>query len=270
VNNFAQVFESACLAELQAIKPGNVHVFADGHGMVVEDFIVSAKAAAVVIVLPELSVGQRIRRAVEATWAAVGCNTNLGIVLLAAPLIEAALKQKPITAVLADLTQDDALEVFAAIVQANPAGLGESAQHDVKVSPHCTLLQAMMEAAQRDKIAYQFANNYADIFDFGLPLYRQALERWQNPEWATTALYLGFLTQFPDSHLVRKFGLGVAEAVQQKAEIHNSVLLQCDNPKNTLGKLLRFDKELKSQHINPGTSADLTVATLLVEGLSLA
>jgi triphosphoribosyl-dephospho-CoA synthase len=104
----------------------------------------------------------------------------------------------------------------------------------------------------------------------GLPLYRQALERWQNPEWATTALYLGFLTQFPDSHLVRKFGLGVAEAVQQKAEIHNSVLLQCDNPKNTLGKLLRFDKELKSQHINPGTSADLTVATLLVEGLSLA
>ncbi|MEY4929079.1 MAG: hypothetical protein RL279_818, partial [Pseudomonadota bacterium] len=39
-----QAYRNACLAELQAIKPGNVHVFADGHGMTVHDFIKSADA----------------------------------------------------------------------------------------------------------------------------------------------------------------------------------------------------------------------------------
>lgn len=267
VNNIALAFEAACMAELQAIKPGNVHAFADGHGMVLADFVTSAKVAAEVIALPDLSVGRRISKAIVATWAAVDCNTNLGILLLAAPLIEAALKQKTLSDVLADLTQDDAAEAFAAINQANPAGLGDSARYDVKNSLQCTLLQAMQEAATRDKIAYQYANNYVDVLEFGLPLYRQALSRWQNAAWATTALYLGFLAQFPDSHIVRKYGLNAAEEVQSQAETHRAALLGRDNPKTYLGELLRFDKELKSQKINPGTSADLTVATLLAAAL---
>ncbi len=269
MNNIALAFEAACIAELQAIKPGNVHVFADGHGMVIADFAASAKAAAEVIALPELSVGQRIKRAVEATWAAVDCNTNLGIVLLAAPLIDAAVKEKPLVDVLAGLTQGDAAEAFAAIAKANPAGLGDSALYDVKTSPQGTLLQAMCEAAPRDKIAYQYANDYADVLEFGVPLYRQALSRWQNSAWATTAVYLAFLAQFPDSHVVRKYGLSVAEDVQKQAVAHRAALLCRDNPKTYLGELLRFDQALKNQHINPGTSADLTVATLLVESLEL-
>jgi len=255
------------MAELQANKPGNVHAFSDGHGMVLADFVASAKAAAVVIALPDLSVGQRIKQAIDATWDAVNCNTNLGIVLLAAPLIEAAVKEKPLADVLADLTQDDATEAFAAIVKASPAGLGDSDMYDVKTPPQCTLLQAMREAAPRDKIAYQYANNYPDVLELGIPLYRQVLTRWQNSAWATTEVYLAFLAKCPDSHVVRKYGLSVAEGVQKKAEIHHEALLGCDNPKTFLGELLRFDQALKNQHINPGTSADLTVATLLAECL---
>ncbi|MFM9912789.1 MAG: triphosphoribosyl-dephospho-CoA synthase [Methylophilaceae bacterium] len=268
MNEIAAIFEAACMAELQAIKPGNVHVFADGHGMVVADFVASAKAAASVIALPELSVGQRISQAIDATWAAVGCNTNLGIVLLAAPLIESAVKKKPLAEVLAGLTQDDAVEAFAAIVKANPAGLGDSARYDVKSIPPCTLLQAMHEAAPRDKLAYQYANNYVDVLEFGVPLYRQVLSRWQNPAWATTLLYLEYLAQFPDSHVVRKYGWAEAEKLQIEAKKHCVALQGCDNPKTILGELLHFDKALKHQGINPGTSADLTVATLLMESLS--
>ena len=81
---------AACQAELQALKPGNVHVFADGHGMSVADFEASAAASAGALTDPALPVGERILRAVRRSRRAAGCNTNLGILLLCAPLAAAA------------------------------------------------------------------------------------------------------------------------------------------------------------------------------------
>lgn len=262
----AEAFESACLAELQAIKPGNVHVFADGHGMVVDDFVKSAHAAAQAIAQPGLGVGQRILQAVEATWAAVGCNTNLGIVLLAAPLVQSELLQIPLPEVLAGLTREDAEHAFRAILLASPAGLGDSPRYDVRDIPQVTLLEAMREAAPRDRIAHQYATGYEDIFDFGVPRYREAYARWENQAWAVTAVYLGFMARFPDSHVLRKYGENAALALQKQADIHERLFLDCDNPKTYLGELLRWDAQLKRSHINPGTSADLTVTTICASG----
>ena len=67
----SQAFKNACMAELAALKPGNVHIFADGHGMTVQDFVASADAAASVIAKPECSLGQRIFASVQATQRAV-------------------------------------------------------------------------------------------------------------------------------------------------------------------------------------------------------
>ena len=90
VNAIAEAFIAACRDEIEAPKPGNVHVFADGHGMTVTDFLRSAEAAAPALSNPSLPVGARILAAVEATFAAAGMNTNLGIILLCAPLAAAA------------------------------------------------------------------------------------------------------------------------------------------------------------------------------------
>ncbi len=90
-NLIAQEFKAACMAELQALKPGNVHIFADGHGMTIHDFIKSADSVSAVIAQPDLSLGQRIFVSVQATQNAVACNTKLGIILLCAPLIHAVL-----------------------------------------------------------------------------------------------------------------------------------------------------------------------------------
>lgn len=266
-HTIAAAFEAACLAELQAIKPGNVHIFADGHGMVVGDFIKSAHAAAHVIALPGLTVGQRIVQAIDATWEAVGCNTNLGIVLLAAPLVQAASLCVPVHEVLAGLTLQDAADCFRAIVRVSPAGLGDSPRHDVHAAPQATLLEAMQEAAARDRIAWQYANDYADIFDFGLPRYREAFARWDNAAWAATAVHLGFMAHYADSHVARKYGEAAAESLRAEADLHENALLQCENPKTYLAELLRFDARLKRDRLNPGTSADLTVATLLMVSL---
>ena len=281
----ANAFKAACMAELEALKPGNVHIFADGHGMTVQDFILSAEAASAVIAQPHLSLGQRILLSVQATQDAVKINTNLGIILLCAPLIHtalaAALQQGTLTfmqtlkLVLANTTIADAEQTFAATRLANPAGLGESAQHDVHQAATCTLLTAMQTAANRDlsnntlasdMIALQYTNNYAQIME-SVMLYQQALVRWQRPAWAATAVHLHFMAHYCDSHIVRKYGETIAKLVQSEALEHESVFLKAYNPKNYLTPLLKFDEALKKRGLNPGTSADLTVATLLMANL---
>ena len=269
----AVAFRSACLAELEALKPGNVHIFADGHGMVVQDFIKSAEAAASVIAQPGLTVGQRIFSAIEATWKAVGCNTNLGIILLSAPLIHAVLHGKQSTLrerlreVLQGLTVADAELAYQAILQASPAGLGESARYDVHATPSVTLLEAMREAQGRDLIAKQYANGFADVFGIGITRYKETLQRWGRPAWATTAVYLGFLAEFADSHIARKYGEAIALAVREECKTHEQALLALENPKTYQRTLLEFDTDLKARGLNPGTSADLTVATVLAVSL---
>jgi triphosphoribosyl-dephospho-CoA synthase len=265
-----QLFKQACLDEIAVLKPGNVHVYADGHGMVVDDFIKSADAASQVIAQENISVGQRILLAVNATWDKVGCNTNLGIILLAAPVVHTALQcqstpfQTQLSETLCDLTVDDAVCVYQAIQRANPAGLGKVEEHDVANAPNITLLEAMRAAQTHDLIAKQYVNVYQDIIEFGIPIYQQAFVKWQRSGWATTLVYLAYLSTLKDSHIARKYGDELATRIQLKAKVHYDVLSSMENPKLYFKELLVFDRELKDQKINPGTSADLTVATLLI------
>jgi triphosphoribosyl-dephospho-CoA synthase len=264
------------MAELQAIKPGNVHVFADGHGMTVHDFIKSADATAKLISHAGLTVGQRILQAVKATQSAVGMNTNLGLILLCAPLVHAALSPaseldlaQNLAKVLDGLTVDDGAFAAQAILLAKPAGLGSATKHDVQAEIGVNLKQLMADAADRDFIAWQYANNYDTIFCDALPRFLTAKQAWQDQAkvnsdvWAATAVYLAFLARHPDSHIVRKHGIGKAQAVCLEAQAIEADYAKTDNPKLMQARLLEWDASLKRRDINPGTSADLTVATLL-------
>ena len=268
----AKAFVAACLAELEAPKAGNVHRFAPGHGMSAEDFVLSAKASAEPLTRAGARVGARVRNAVAATLTAVGQNTNLGILLLCAPLAAAAERDEDrlrdaLVATLEDLDRDDASSVFAAIVAANPAGLGESARHDVRAPADVTLREAMAEAEGRDRIARQYVTAYKDIFALGLPALGEARERSDDPKWATLAVYLVYLTTAPDTHIARKFGSGTAEAVRREAEFWRKALDAADDPTLLLDGLLEWDASLKTRGLNPGASADLTVATLFADSL---
>jgi triphosphoribosyl-dephospho-CoA synthase len=267
----AAAFKWACLAELDAPKPGNVHVFSAGHGMTVEQFVRSAAAATGPLSAPGARVGARILTAVEATLAAVGVNTNLGIILLCAPLAAAAEMansdlRAAVAEILRDLDKDDADLAFRAIVRATPAGLGRSARYDVFEPATVSLLQAMIEAAERDGVARQYANNFADVFEFGLPIL-EAKRFEADPKWATLATYLGFLSAFPDSHIVRKLGAQSAAEVSRKAATLRASLQTAEDAAQLLPDILVWDAALKADDINPGTSADLTVATLFAHRL---
>jgi triphosphoribosyl-dephospho-CoA synthase len=268
----AAAFKQACLDELDAPKPGNVHVFAAGHRMTASEFVRSAEAAAAPLAAVGARVGTRILGAVDATLAAVGINTNLGIILLCAPLAAAADAASPIlraalAQVLDSLDIEDAELAFRAIARAAPAGLGRAERYDVFEPATVTLKQAMAAAADRDRIAYQYARAFEDVFQLGEPALEAALSRSADPRWATLAVYLAFLSAFPDSHIVRKHGLATAQDICRAAAPFHGRLQSGEDAAALLTDLLAFDATLKDKGINPGTSADLTVATLFAHRL---
>lgn len=260
-------FREACAAELAALKPGNVHRHAAGHGMTVEDFLRSAAAAAAPLCRAGAALGERVLGAVAATRAAVGQNTNLGIVLLCAPLAMAAERSGPdlragVRAAIAASSLADADQVFRAIALAAPGGLGSAPRHDVRQAATVTLPIAMAEAASRDSVARQWATGFADVFDEGLAAFRAALARWGDEPWAATDAYLRLLARLPDSHIARKHGASAAEAVRREAQAALACLDAAADPEAMVPDLLAWDASLKRRGLNPGTSADLTVATI--------
>ncbi|WP_026608565.1 triphosphoribosyl-dephospho-CoA synthase [Methylocapsa acidiphila] len=272
MTEIAEAFIASCRDEIEAPKPGNVHIFAAGHGMTAQEFLRSAEVSAPAISDPSASVGQRILGAIEATWASVGTNTNLGIVLLCAPLAKAAQAggalRPALKSVLAELTRADAAAAFRAILRASPAGLGDAPRHDVRDAPDVTLLEAMQAAADRDRIAFQYASNFIDVFETGLSALAAARGRgWKEP-WPTVEVYLAFLAGFPDSHIARKKGPEIAAAVQSEAKDLRNRFVGFSNPSDALPELLSFDQRLKTARLNPGTSADLTVATVFADRLA--
>ncbi len=266
----AEAFIASCEDELRAPKPGNVHLFSPGHGMEAQDFIDSARAAAGPLTAAGAGVGDRILGAIEATWARVGQNTNLGIVLLCAPLAHAALTAesgdlaRETARVLAALDLEDAEKTFRAITMARPAGLGSAPQHDVTAPARGTLLDAMRAAAGRDRIAFQYAQGFADVFSTGRTSLAASRARNLTPEMTTLLLYLEFLSAFPDSHVARKFGPAAAEALSAEARETAARIKACDQAL-AFEIALEFDASLKRRGLNPGTSADLTVASLFAD-----
>lgn len=262
----AALFERACIAELEALKPGNVHRFAPGHGMTVADFAASAAAAAPALARPGARLGVRILGAVRATRAEVGCNTNLGILLLCAPLAVAAERPEPlrtaVATVLAAADRADAQKVYAAIRLAAPAGLGQVAEADVAREPRIPLLEAMRLAEARDRIAWNWTHDLADLFETGMPLLEALTRRGWSEPWALAGLHLQFLSQLPDSHIARKFGPETAEALTTEAAPLARRLLAAEEPTAFVPELLAFDAALKIRGFNPGTTADLVVASL--------
>ena len=261
-----QIAQLACLLEATARKPGNVHRFRDFDDAHYLDFLLSAVAIAGPFDESlESGVGRTILRAVEATRRVVSTNTNLGMILLLAPLAAVPIGQdlrKGVETVLASTTIEDASLVYRGIRLARPGGLGKAEDQDVDAEPTITLREAMTLAADRDLVARQYALGFADVFDRALPALRLALDRGRPLETAIVATYLDFLAHRPDTLIARKRGDVVALEASRRA----SEVLEAGWPDAPEGAeaLARFDAWLRldGHARNPGATADLTTAAL--------
>jgi triphosphoribosyl-dephospho-CoA synthase len=275
-------FAWACALDVAAPKPGNVSAAAPGHRMQAGDFLLSAAAAAPFVAADGARVGERIEGAIRATRECVAVNTNLGIVLLAAPLLAAAeampsdahALRGALRRVLAGLDVEDARAAYRAIALASPGGLGRADEQDVRAEPTVDLLAAMTLAAGRDRIARQYASAFEDVFERGLPAFAdsraRALAAGASPAAAARAAmlrcHLEFLAAFPDSHIVRGRGDAPAHSVMAEAAPWLARARRGDVQDDPA--LLRWDAALKARGLNPGTTADLCVACALASALA--
>lgn len=266
-------FLRACALDVAVRKPGNVSIHSAGHGMQAEQFLSSAQVAADALCQSGARVGERIEAAVRATRSAVGCNTNLGIVLLCAPLAAAAEQPGPLrqalARVLSGLDRQDAAAAFRAIALAQPGGLGEAPEADVRRPAEVSLLQAMRLAADRDRIARQYRDGFAELFELGLAALPPGFELVEDPVPVAPvqALFLAWLASASDSHIVRKQGEVVAQNVMAAAQHwrgRDAAAIGFDADPG----FRAWDEGLKAAAVNPGTSADLCVATLMLAGLT--
>ncbi len=264
-----------CNLDVQSLKPGNISVYSEAKDLRVDDFLNSAEVSAAPITQPNITLGKRILQAVEATQEAVNTNTNLGMVLLIAPLIHARYAAKDVTKIQQSLQEvlqltsvQDAHDVYSAIRLANPGGMGEQDNQDISEEPNVTLLNTMEIAADRDLIAAQYATNFEDIFSFGIGRYRNLLAKWEEEKWAVTGLFLAFLAHYPDSLIERKYGQLKAREISDMISDLEMELCRSDSPGRYEAQLLEIDRQLKYDLINPGTTADLTAASIFAAGLS--
>jgi triphosphoribosyl-dephospho-CoA synthase len=260
--------QAACLLEATARKPGNVHRFLDFDGTHFLDFALSAQAIGPALDrAPEAGIGPTVLAAVRATRAVVATNTNLGIVLLLAPLAAVPLDRplRPdLDAVLARTTVDDARCVYQAIRLAQPGGLGRVDEEDVSREPERTLWEVMALAAGRDSVAAQYMNGFADVLDRAHPILSRRLSEGRPLETAIIGTHLGLLAGLPDTLIARKRGAAVAEEASRRAADvldagwpdRDDGLRRCHD----LDRWLRADGHAR----NPGTTADLVTAALFV------
>ena len=262
--------EMACLLEVSAEKPGNVTRRKDFNDTCFEDFVISAAAIGSAFRrAADASVGETIIQAIRATRRFVGVNTNLGIVLLLAPLAKAAgsdhsdALRPALSSVLKRLTVYDTRLTYEAIRLARPAGMGKVQRYDLQeTNVDITLRKAMGQARDRDALAREYVTDFEITFEVGLNALQRILEQGAGISEAVVQTYLTILMQVPDTLIARKNGMEAARKVSGRA----GQVLKYGGIFSAKGKaaLKKFDLDLrdKGHTLNPGTTADLTAAVL--------
>jgi len=264
--NIAEAIRLACVLEVTARKPGNVHPEASFADLKYEHFVTSAAVAAPALAAAgDTGVGRAIHMAAVRTHAATGRNTNLGTLLLIAPLAAVPAQQslrEGIDRVLCGLGIEDARFTYDAIRLMQPGGMGLVESEDISGVPTCTLLECMQLAADRDLVALQYANGYQPVIYDALDLLAQCVQTSQAWDQTVITLQLSLMSHYPDTLIERKCG---PETARESADRAKRILdAGWPDAVRSRSLLKEFDSWLRNDghRRNPGTTADLIAACL--------
>jgi len=268
--SIGKLAETACVMEVLAPKPGNVYPGAEWNfrNTTVLDFLKSARAIAPVFDQAErLTVGELVLQGVQATRGQVSTNTNLGQLLLLAPLAVALARRGVISPdavndILNSLTVDDSIMVYQAIRLAQPGGMGQKNDHDIHDTPTRPLLQIMQMVQAEDAIAQAYATGFTRIFQTGLSALMQAIYAGHAWRDCIVSCHMELLA-LGDTLIRRKAGAEAETMVALRAREINEYK---SDPVAYARQLAAFDTLLRSNgnRLNPGATADLVTATLFV------
>lgn len=282
IDDRALVIRAACVLEATAPKVGNVHPGARFNDLTFEHFVAAADITALTManVRDVDSMGPAMLAAIRQTRSATGTNVNLGIVLLLGPLLAGEpdfdtgcdlLRWKSgVARTLNQLTEQHGGYVAAAIAAADAGGLVQdsvSASDPLNINQYrdCgeriapyDLIQAMRSAADRDRIAEQYAGGFVDLFDHVVPTIRDSVIETGDLLGGIVKAHVRLIADRGDSLIARKNGRAASESARQWAA---ECLRSYDQH-----SVRRFDARLREDDhkMNPGTTADLVAAGLYV------
>tara|TARA_B100000579_G_scaffold126324_1_gene101914 strand:+ start:1216 stop:2061 length:846 start_codon:yes stop_codon:yes gene_type:complete len=277
-NQVKMAFEYACKLDVFSIKPGNVLLNHPAYGMTHKDFLQGSMACSDTICEPNLDIGEKIYQSVSSSMDVVGCNTNLGIILLCVPIVEAiylnkdhTFEQDNLKKVIDNIDAKQTQKIYKAINIASAGGMGEKSEFDLKKSKkiNFTFFEAMKYASSYDYIAFQYSTYFDNIINNLAPCWRKYFKKMNSDENATTALFMEFISNNPDSLIARKHGVDKAIEVSDRFVDLSKEYNESENPNKLNNKLLLLDSELKIQGLNPGTTADVVVASIFLNRLGL-
>jgi triphosphoribosyl-dephospho-CoA synthase len=252
-----------------AEKPGNVTRTRDCAGLRLEQFLVSAAAVGPAFgSASTASVGEMIRAGADHTKTLAGVNTNVGILLMLAPLAKAASQGDPadlrasLSRVLAELTVEDSRLAFASIVKAAPHGMDTVEEGDIRdTEVTITLREAMGLARDRDTLAAQYVTDFGLVFQ-GRDELKRLLDEGRPLSQAVVQTYLTILASVPDTDIARKTDMDTARSISAKA----AEALKLGGVFSEQGRqaVERFDRLTRDENrlYNPGTTADLMAGAL--------
>ena len=274
-------------------KPGNVHRTRNYDDMVFQDFVISAvvigdtmeevaKQSKEIDDLSKAELGKYILQAVNETNKWIRTNTNSGIMMMCIPIAAAAAIsdsfdeiQDNVGRLMDATTVDDAVNLYDAINVADAGGMGDQEEFDVKSEKakdelranNQTMFDVLEISAGWDRLADELTNKMPVCFEIGYPTFSHAWQSYDDVDVINKASVLTFMTilsQIPDTLISRKYGNEMAESVSKKAE----ELLAFKEDDSFVEKLLEFDDYLYGNKLNPGTTADLTAASIFLSYLA--
>lgn len=264
----------SCKKDIELIKPGNVNLLSPHKDTKAQDYLDSATLSSKELFNQNHSLGKRILESVKVTRSQVNVNTNLGIILLCAPVIQSYIDfnaldlRDCIKKTLSATSVKDTHDLCAAINISSPGGLGDSDMYDTVSYPNASIKQIMDYSREYDRISYQYSHNFTDIFDFIIPKLEFLNQRYKSLDISLSLLFIEILAKIPDSHISRKFGDKIAKKTSNNAYDLLKILDREHDPDYLAKALNNLDYEYKKKGINPGTTADLLVASLMIYKIS--
>lgn len=284
VNDVVKLTQIASALEVSGYpKPGNVHRTRDYDDMVFEDFVISGivigdavREACTDVDVENPRLGKYIKDAVAETDRWINNNTNLGIIMMTTPIAVAAAisdsfdELRPnIVKLMANTTVDDACDLYDAINIAAAGGMGEVDEYDVTSDSakdelrknNQTMYDVLKISASFDMLGREMTSDMPIVFELGYPTYHELKEKSLNEACVMT--FLTILSQVPDTLIYREEG----EDASLKVSMMTKDLLKFKDDSDFAEKLAEFDDYLYDNGYNPGTTADLTAASIFVSNL---
>ena len=268
--NIQSAYLFSCHKDIELIKPGNVNIISPHKDTNARDYIESSVLSSKILFQEKLTLGERILESVKITRKKIKTNTNLGIILLCAPIIHAIIKFKDlelrdgIKMTLSSSTPKDTLDICSAINISSPGGLGKRDVYDTNSLPDVSVKEIMDYSAKYDRISYQYSNNYIDIFDFIIPRLIFLIKKHGSLDISLSLMFIEILAKIPDSHITRKLGDKISKKTSNHANDLLKILDKESSHEYLTNQLSKLDYEYKKKGINPGTTADLLLASLLI------